>query len=335
MKLRVGSSKAVLGLALVVLCVLPAATGLAAGPFAAEGSFERTLKVTGAVDLEVTTGSGHITVRTGDASSVQVRGTIKARRGWFGGGRSAEEKVRSLEANPPIEQDGNVIRIGRIEERALRRNVSISYDLVVPVETRLRAHTGSGSQTIEDIRGPVQAETGSGSLTISHIGDEVRADTGSGDIELDSVNGSVRAHTGSGSIRGTGIAGALWADTGSGSVRVELTAAGDIEVETGSGSVEVRGVRGALRVSTGSGRIRVEGEPTGDWKLGAGSGSITVRLPSEAAFDFYARTGSGRIYTEHPITVRGSIGRRELRGQVRGGGFRLEMRTGSGNIRIE
>ncbi|MFQ5817010.1 MAG: DUF4097 domain-containing protein [Terriglobia bacterium] len=335
MKLRVRGSKTILSLAVVVVGVLSTALAVAAGPFSAEGSFERTLQVTGPVDLDVTTGSGRITVRPGDAGTVQVRGTIKVRRGWFGGRRSAEEKVRTLEANPPIEQDGNVIRIGHIEDRALRRNVSISYDLVVPAETQLRSHTGSGSQSIEGIRGPVNADTGSGSLTISGIGSDVRAHTGAGNIELDSIQGSVRADTGSGSIRGIAIAGGFWADTGSGSVRVELTAAGDVEIETGSGSVEVRGVRGAVRVSTGSGRINVAGAPAGDWKLGAGSGSITVRLPAEAAFDFYTRTGSGRIYTDHPITVQGSIGRRELRGQVRGGGFRLEVRTGSGNIRIQ
>ena len=34
------------------------------------GAFDRTLKVTGAVDLEVTTGSGNVTVRTGAAVAV-------------------------------------------------------------------------------------------------------------------------------------------------------------------------------------------------------------------------------------------------------------------------
>ncbi len=43
----------------------------------AEGSFERTVKVTGPVELDVTTGSGNIDVRTGDASSVHVRATIR------------------------------------------------------------------------------------------------------------------------------------------------------------------------------------------------------------------------------------------------------------------
>jgi len=125
--------------ALVLSAVMVLAAGgllaqplLAAWPFNAEGSFERTLSVTGEVDLNVTTGSGSITVRPGESGRVYVKAQIRARGG------DAEEKVRRLEASPPIEQNGNVIRIGRIEDRELRRNVSISYELVVPATTRLK-----------------------------------------------------------------------------------------------------------------------------------------------------------------------------------------------------
>jgi hypothetical protein len=79
----------------------------------------------------------------------------------------------------------------------------------------------------------------------------------------------------------------------------------------------------------------VEGTQTGDWKLEAGSGTINVRLPADAAFDFYAHTGSGHIETAHPITMTGSLNRHELRGKVRGGGPLLQARTGSGDINIQ
>ena len=303
--------------AALAVVVLATAGSVAAWAATVEGSFERTLTVTGPVELDVKTGSGSIRVRTGEAGTVHIRATIKARSGWLEGSRDAEARVRALEQNPPIEQDGNTIRIGHIEDRDLRRNISISYEIVVPVETELRSATGSGR------------------LTLSNIGDEVRATTGSGRIQLDSIQGSVRATTGSGGIRATGVAGAFDATAGSGSIRLEQTGPGDVEVTTGSGTIELNGVRGALRASTGSGGIRADGQPTGDWKLRAGSGGITVRLPSEAAFDLYAHTNSGSISTDHPLTVQGTIKRRELRGKVRGGGYLVDMRTGSGSIHIE
>lgn len=311
---------------------------LAAAPAwsaAAEGKFERTLQVTGAVELDVTTGSGDITVSPGEPGRVFVRGFIHAGRDWLGGSRSPEEKVRFLEANPPIVQTGNVIRVGYIEDRELRRNVSISYELVVPVETRLKSDTGSGSQTIQGIRGPVKADTGSGDLRLSNIGGDVDGDTGSGDIELNGIRGNVVADTGSGSIRALGIAGSFTADTGSGDVTLEQTGPGEVKVDTGSGSVEIRGVAGIVWADTGSGDISAEGKPAGPWKLSTGSGNIRLRVPAAVGFDFHATTGSGEIYTEGPITVQGALKRDDLRGKVRGGGVLIELETGSGNIRIE
>jgi len=330
MKLRAYSWIAYASL-LVMLAVAPSF----AADITAEGSFERTLKVSGPVNLDVTTGSGRINVRAGEPGTVRVLGTIRAGTGWHIDRAEAEAKVRRLEANPPIEQNGNVVRIGRIEDEDLRRNVSISYELVVPAETRLRSETGSGSQTIDGIRGPLEASAGSGGLKISNIGAEAHASTGSGGIELDTIQGNVHASTGSGHIRGTRIAGGVNGNTGSGNVELEQTAPGNDEIETGSGSVEVRGLRGSLRVRTGSGRITAQGEPTGEWRLHTGSGSVTVRLSQQAAFDLYARTSSGRIHTNHPITVEGTLNRREVRGKVRGGGHLVDVSTSSGSVEIE
>jgi len=300
---------------------------------AAEGSFERSLHVTGPVDLQVSTGSGAIHVRAGDSQTVQVRGTIKARE--RGGGMSAEEKVRQLEANPPIQQEGNFIRVGHLEDSELSRNVSISYDLVVPKETRLRAETGSGDQTVEGIQGPLKASTGSGGIRIARISSEVHADTGSGDIQIESVQGSVTANTGSGSIRANGVAGEFSGETGSGDVRLEQSAPGRVKVSTGSGNIELAGVNGPLHVDTGSGEIKAQGELTGDWRLETGSGGVTVSLPSNAGFDLRAHTDSGRISTTREVTLTGTLSRNDYRGKVGSGGYLLEVKTGSGDIRIE
>jgi DUF4097 and DUF4098 domain-containing protein YvlB len=322
----------------VVAGIMVAALGLATAARAdepvAEGSFQRTLKVTGAVDLEVKTGSGSIQVRSGAADTVQVSAKIRARESRHSS-LSAEEKVKRLEANPPIEQNGNVIRIGQLEDRELRDNVSISYELVVPAETRLRSATGSGSQTIEGLRNEVEVTTGSGGLTISNVGADLRASTGSGSIEARTVEGNLRASTGSGSIRGYGVRGTVSASTGSGSIAIEKSGPGDVEATTGSGGVEVRAVKGAVRVRTGSGSIRVEGEPTGEWNVHTASGGVTIRLPAEQGFELNARSASGSIHSAHPVTVMGTIGRRELRGKVRGGGPLLSLSTSSGSIRVE
>ena len=239
MRIRLTSFRATSALAAVSALLL-----VTVSAEAAEGSFTRSLTVTGAVELEVTTGSGDITVRAGEPGQVRVTGRIKTRSRWLGVSWNGEELVQRLVARPPIEQQGNVVRVGYIKDAALRRNVSISYELVVPPQSRVRS-------------------------------------------------------------------------------------------ETGSGSVGLSGVRGGLQVSTGSGDITIQGEPTAEWEVEASSGSITLRLSLQAAFEVEAHAGSGRISTDHPLTVQGKIGHKELRGKVRGGGVKLALRTSSGDIRIE
>ncbi len=297
-----------------------------------EGHFDRTLSVNGPVDLDVQTGSGEIVVRPGSSGQVEVHGRIHA-SGWHIGG-DVEQRVHELETNPPIEQNGNTIRIGHIEDHERMNNISISYELVVPAETRLHSSSGSGSERIEGINGPVEANSGSGNIRLSNIGAETHARTGSGEIELSSIRGTVKASTGSGSIHATGIAGGFTGSSGSGDVRVEQNAAGDVEIGTGSGSVEVRGAQGAVRVQTGSGSITAQGQPTGEWKLRTGSGNVDVEFPTDAAYELVAHTSSGSIDTKQEMTVQGTINRHELRGKVHGGGALVHLSTSSGSIHI-
>jgi hypothetical protein len=309
-----------------LICIQPKSAA------AAEGGFQRTLQVTGPVSLEITTGSGSIQVHTGGSNQVQVTGHIRS-TSWFGG--DPADRIKRIEANPPIVQNGNHIEIGHTDDHELFHNISISYELIVPAQTQLRSHTGSGNQTIEGIQGTLDASAGSGGLTISNIGNTVRADTGSGNISLDHVRGNVRARAGSGSIDATGIGGGFEAETGSGRITLEQTAPGAVRVGTGSGGMELRGVKGSLDAKAGSGNIRADGDPTGAWTVHTGSGGVHLRFPSDARFDLDAHTSSGSVTVDHPVTVQGSLGRKQVRGKVRGGGVPVEVETGSGNIAIQ
>ena len=308
-------------------CLLPMSVAASS-----EGSFQRTLQVTGAVNLDLDTGSGSVNVRTGSSSEVQVTGHIKTTN-WLGG--NADERVKRIEANPPIQQSGNDIRIGHIDDSELLHNISISYDLVVPAETQLHSHTGSGSQSVEGLQKQIEIESGSGSLKISDIGDTVRAETGSGEIQIDRVKGNVRTKSGSGSIRATDIAGGFEGRTGSGHITLEQTASGSVLANTGSGGMELRGVHGSLDARAGSGTITAEGNPTGSWTVDSGSGNIHLKLASDAGFDLDAHTSSGSITVSQPVTVQGTMGHKELRGKVHGGGVPVQVETGSGNIEIQ
>ncbi|HJT69660.1 MAG TPA: DUF4097 family beta strand repeat-containing protein [Terriglobales bacterium] len=324
--MKLFNSRTTLIVSIFAVCSLPA--------FAAvRGQFDRALQVTGTVNLQIETGSGSIVVHRGGSNQVHVVGHIQANE-WFGGG-DAEQRVRKIESNPPIQQSGNDIRIGHIDDPSLRHNISISYDVTVPANTELHASSGSGEQNISDISGPAEVSTGSGDVKCSNIGGGLRAHTGSGGIEISGINGNVYARTGSGSIHASNVAGGFDGQTGSGHLTLEQSAPGSVRAETGSGGLELRNVKGSLQAQAGSGDIRVDGEATGSWYVHTGSGSVDLRLPQNASFDLDAHTGSGSIDLSHPVSVQGSIGRHEVKGKVGGGGVPVEVQTGSGSIRIE
>ena len=70
-----------------------------------QGTFEKTLQVSGPVDLEVLTHSGDVTVRAGSSGSVFIRGKIYVGDHWLAGNRQAD--VHEIEQHPPIRQEGN------------------------------------------------------------------------------------------------------------------------------------------------------------------------------------------------------------------------------------
>ena len=279
-----------------------------------EAHFDRTLQVSGSVNLDVTTGSGDIVVKTGSSNQVTVHGTVRS-EGWLfsGGDEGAVNKVAS---NPPIQQNGSSIRIGYDLPDDVRRHVSMSYEIMVPADTRLAAHSGSGN------------------VEASGMHSDVDVQSGSGDLRLRDTGGQTRAQTGSGNIRAENVAAPFTAQTGSGDVEAALTGSGDIDVHTGSGTIGVRGANGGLRARTGSGDITADGSVTGSWELQSGSGNIRLAVGSAKGFDLDVHTSSGSIHSELPIMVQGSVKRQQLQGKVNGGGPSVRVSTSSGDVDI-
>jgi DUF4097 and DUF4098 domain-containing protein YvlB len=315
-----------------ILGAAVAAAAWAAPGSEMRGSFDRTLKVSEPVSVDVRTGSGNIHVKQGESFSVVVHADIRSGHGNWDGGSDAEQRIREIEKNPPIEQDGNTIRIGQTHDSELYRNISISYEIRVPAQTRLDAQTGSGNFSSSGVQLDINGRTGSGNIRVEDTGGRVELSAGSGEVELHNARGGGRLSSGSGDITAQGVAGALRASSGSGNVRVELSGPGDVEATSGSGNIRVNGIKGALRGSTGSGDIEASGEQHGDWNLRTGSGNVTVELPKGAGFELDAHSGSGTIQTDREITVQGTLSHHDIHGRAGAGGPLLVLRTSSGSI---
>ncbi|MGO9086913.1 MAG: DUF4097 family beta strand repeat-containing protein [Candidatus Sulfotelmatobacter sp.] len=309
------SSRSLLTIGLAIALVVLFTSTLALASSTPQGTFEKTLQVSGPVDLEVLTHSGDVTVRAGSSGSVLIRGKIFVNDRWLMGKREGD--VHEIEQHPPIRQEGNNVRIDYLNVR----DISVDYEITVPADTTIRTRSGSGDQIIEGTHGNVDVQTGSGDVKLTNLTGEVRLQTGSGDV---------RAHQ---------IAGAVKGGAGSGDIEVEETGRGDIDLHTGSGNIEVRGIQGGFHAEAGSGDITAEGTQSGAWEIRTGSGNVRLRLPANAAFDADISTSSGTIEVNSPIemTVQGRVQeeRKSIRGKVRGGGPLVSVRTGSGDIDIQ
>jgi DUF4097 and DUF4098 domain-containing protein YvlB len=272
--------------------VATAVLAMAALPaLASEATFERNLTVNGHVELSIATGSGNIHLTHGSGDRVHIFGRVKS--GWGSG--ASEERIREIANNPPIEQTGNIIRIGARHENY--HNISIDYEIEAPANSFLEANSGSGNVTD------------------------------------DGVGENAKLSTGSGNIHATGLQGGFNANTGSGDIYAEQTGLGDVKAQTGSGNLELKGVQGGLRAGTGSGDIKVTGSPSNPWHLETGSGGVEF-WPGNTGFTLDASTGSGSVHTDKEMLTQGSSDRHHITGKIGGGGPTVRIETGSGDIRV-
>ena len=166
----------------------------------------------------------------------------------------------------------------------------------MPRQTTLTSSTGSGSQVIGDLAGPVNVSTGSGSLELGRIAGDTKASAGSGSIVIAGTTGKTDA-------------------------------------SSGSGRIELRAADGPVSARTGSGEIVVGNLGRGDVQASSGSGSITLTLPGSANFVLDASSSSGRIESDFQLATT-ETSRRTLKGTVGSGGPVVRASSGSGSIHV-
>jgi hypothetical protein len=161
--------------------------------------------------------------------------------------------------------------------------------------------------------------------------------SGNGDVAVSGATAEVQASSGNGKVR-VSAGGPVRASSGNGDVRVER-AGGPVNASSGNGSVFVATTRGPVSASSGNGDVEVSmdaiADVTDDMDLSSGNGTITVTVPSDFAGELDARTGSGKFYSDFPLTLRGRIDPRHVRATIGRGGRRISMSSGNGDVELK
>jgi hypothetical protein len=225
---------------------------------------------------------------------VRVRGILKPQWSLLGG-FDVDDRIRQLEANPPIEANGNTIRVA-VHDKSLLRGISMRLEIDTPAQTGLRARTDSGGIEVHGIQGPIDCQTDSGGIRAAEIGGDVHAKTDSGGIHIRKANGEVRAHADSGGIEAMEVAGRVEAETDSGGIRIS---------QTQPASIHAR----------------------------ADSGGADIALAPNGGYYITARSANGRVTADN-VTPTREPSRGVLDGKLRGGGPLVDIRVDSGSVRI-
>jgi DUF4097 and DUF4098 domain-containing protein YvlB len=315
-------------LPIVLLSAAAVLAGCQNGP-AVSGTFDRNYDVTGPIRLELTNASGDVEITGSADGKVHVHGEVQV-SGF--GSESPRKRLDATLANPPIEQRGDTIRVGK--EMSRMHNVSISYTIQVPHETEVSASAASGTQTIRGVRGPVKIQTASGSIHVEKIDRDAQLSTASGSVSATDIGSEVHASSASGSVTVSNARGDVRVDATAGEIRI-TNPGGRIEADTASGEVHIEGAAGDVKANGASGQVSVQGNPGADsyWELKTMSGSVQLGVPASANLHLSAEATSGEIRTDIPIVIE-EQGKHSLRAHMGNGGGRVDVHTLSGEIHV-
>lgn len=146
---------------------------------------------------------------------------------------------------------------------------------------------------------------------------EVELSTRNGNVVAKELTGPAKLETRNGQIVATTTGPRLEAHTANGNLDI-TTAAADVVLKTSNGTITAA--------------LQAAGEVSGE--LTTSNGSIVVTFGPEAATLLDCSTSLGRILCNHNLGAP-SISKKHLKGSLRGGKKKLDIKTSNGSIRIQ
>lgn len=195
--------------------------------------------------------------------------------------------------------------------------LEIDVEVQVPMHCNLNLRTGEGGITVGSMAGRMMARTESGPIFFRQIDGSVEAKNQNGDIIVSRCTGPVTLRTVTGDVRIGTVGGRA----------VLETLNGDIEVQTAHDLILAQAAEGDI--VAGFAQIA-----DGSW-LKTARGNITATFNPEEAFLIHATARWGRVLSDLGLEeVAGGAGRGRLVGRHNGGGPRVDLQAGGGQVKL-
>jgi len=187
---------------------------------------------------------------------------------------------------------------------------SVDYELIIPNNITINLKTDKGEIKIKRAKGPITACTNKGDIRIIETSGQITAQAGQGNIIVDQSNGNIFASS----------------------------SYGNIQISNASKSVKALTKSGSIKTSC-------KNIPsTGSINLGTNSGNISLSIPGSTNAEVEARTGKGRVTSDHYIEIKPQTVqlnkktwarfKREVDGTLGSGEATIKLSANYGNIKI-
>lgn len=256
--------------------------------------YEEQFEVRAGSRLVADLGDMDIWIEPGSGTTATVRVVMRARDADWG--REVFERMR-FEARASGGGLSLAARDPNVDwrERRDRGGVGFVARVSLPERFDLDLRTGDGDVRVDRARGAAEIETGDGDLSIGGLsGPSIRLHTADGDVVADELDAErIELRTSDGDIRVDRLAGRLEAHTGDGDVRIGVARFAGLSVQTGDGDISVEA----------DASIRADVELRGE-----------------------------DLYVDEAFGLPGRVRSRQISGALNGGGPRLSLGTGDGEV---
>ncbi|HWZ85624.1 MAG TPA: hypothetical protein VN032_05440 [Thermoanaerobaculia bacterium] len=284
----------------------------------------------GAVQVKKAKGAVTVNTSNGDVVVEEVTGTASL-TGSFG-----RIDVRDVGGAVEVRNSNGSVRVRDVKSSA---NLKTSFGEVdasgIPGDATVV--DDNGSVLLANVGGRVDARGSFGKISVTQARKDVRVVGNNSAVTLSDVSGAASVSTSFGLVEATRIEGDLTVDNSNGAVRATAVKGG-AKVTTSFAPVALDGIAGRVDVDNQNGSIEVRGLP-GAGKcfpvtLKGSFAPIRLYVSEGTGYDVSARTSFGKVSSQVPLTISGSISTDALSGKIGDGKCPLSLEDSNGNIEI-
>ena len=187
----------------------------------------------------------------------------------------------------------------------------------------------------ERVNGPLIVQNSFGPVTVSDIQNGVRIQSGNGGVSITNVRGEANVRTSFGMVQATDIGGVLQVENSNGGVQATNTHGA--QVTTSFGPVVLAGVTGPVHIEDQNGAVDATSAMRDGCQpimIHTSFSPLRIRLEDNASYRVAARTSFGKIRTDFPLNVSGSISSDGVDGVIGSGQCEMRLTDSNGSIEI-